>query len=126
MTREEYNKSIEAQLKRVKETLIKKNKEYSTDNSPLHNFHQSAKILRVSPKECALAFMVKHLTSIIYMTQSDIDYPMELWREKLGDAKNYMILIECLVEEEKTMKLYDRLEEEIEFMKEFKNDKIQA
>lgn len=124
MTREEYNKSIEAQLKRVKETLIKKNKEYSTDSSPLHNFHQSAKILRVSPKECALAFMVKHLTSIINMTQSDIDYPMELWREKLGDAKNYMILIECLVEEEKTMKLYDRLEEEIEFMKEFKNDEV--
>ena len=124
MTREEYNKSIEAQLKRVKETLIKKNKEYSTDNSPLYNFHQSAKLLRVSPKECALAFMVKHLTSIIDMTQSDIDYPMELWREKLGDAKNYMILIECLVEEEKTMKLYDRLEEEIEFMKEFKNDEV--
>lgn len=124
MTREEYNKSIEAQLKRVKETLIEKNKEYSTDNSPLHNFHQSAKILRVSPKECALAFMVKHLTSIIDMTQSDVDYPMEIWREKLGDAKNYMILIECLVEEEKTMKLYDRLEEEIEFMKEFKNDEV--
>lgn len=41
MTREEYNKSIEAQLKRVKETLIKKNKEYSTDNSPLHNFHHT-------------------------------------------------------------------------------------
>ena len=39
--------------------------------------------------------------SIIDMLQSDIDYPMELWREKLGDAKNYMILIECLVEEEK-------------------------
>jgi len=124
MTREEYSKSIEAQLKRVKETLIEKNKEYSTDNSPLHNFHQSAKILRVSPKECALAFMVKHLTSIIDMTQSDVDYPMEIWREKLGDAKNYMILIECLVEEEKTMKLYDRLEEEIEFMKEFKNDEV--
>lgn len=104
MTREEYNKSIEAQLKRVKETLIKKNKEYSTDNSPLHNFHQSAKLLRTTPKECALAFMVKHLTSIIDMTQSDIDYPMELWREKLGDAKNYMILIECLVEEEKNEK----------------------
>ena len=68
--------------------------------------------------------MVKHLTSIIDMTQSDIDYPMELWREKLGDAKNYMILIECLVEEEKKMKLYDRLEEEIEFMKEFKNDEV--
>ncbi len=126
MTREEYNKSIEAQLKRVKETLIKKNKEYSTDNSPLHNFHQSAKILRVSPKECALAFMVKHLTSIIDMTQSDTDYPMELWEEKLGDAKNYMILIECLVKEEKTMKLYDRLEEEAEFIKEFQNDEIQA
>ncbi len=119
MTREEYNKSIEAQLKRVKETLIKKNKEYSTDNSPLHNFHQSAKILRVSPKECALAFMVKHLTSIIDMTQSDIDYPMELWREKLGDAKNYMILIECLVEEENTTKLRERLIEEAEFIKEF-------
>ena len=58
------------------------------------------------------------------MTQSDINYPMELWREKLGDAKNYMILIECLVEEEKTMKLYDRLEKEIEFMKEFKNDEV--
>lgn len=68
--------------------------------------------------------MVKHLTSIIDMTPSDIDYPMELWREKLGDAKNYMILIECLVEEEKTMKLYDRLEKEIEFMKEFKNDEV--
>ena len=63
--------------------------------------------------------MVKHLTSIIDMTQSDIDYPMELWREKLGDAKNYMILIECLVEEEKKMKLAERLIEEAEIIKEF-------
>lgn len=105
MTREEYNKSIEAQLKRVKETLIKKNKEYSTDNSPLHNFHQSAKLLRVTPKENAFAFMVKHLISITDMLQSDIDYPMKLWEEKLGDAKNYLFLIECLVEEEKNDKV---------------------
>lgn len=124
MTREEYNKSIEAQLKRVKETLIKKNKEYSTDNSPLHNFHQSAKLLRTTPKESAFAFMVKHLTSITDMLQSGNDYPMELWEEKLGDAKNYLFLIECLVEEERTMKLYERLEKEIEFMKEFKNEEV--
>lgn len=124
MTREEYNKLIEAQLKRVKETLIKKSKEYSTDNLPLHNFHQSAKILRVSPKESAFAFMVKHLTSITDMLQSDTDYPMELWEEKLGDAKNYLFLIECLVQEEKKMKLYERFVEEVEFMEEFKNDEV--
>lgn len=70
--------------------------------------------------------MVKHLTSIIDMTQSDTDYPMELWREKLGDAKNYMFLIECLVQEEKKMKLAERLIEEAEFIKEFQNDEIQA
>lgn len=105
MTREEYNKSIEAQLKRVKETLIKKNKEYSTDSSPLHNFHESAKLLRTTPKKCALAFVAKHLTSIIDMTQSDIDHPIELWEEKLGDAKNYLFLIECLVQEEKNEKV---------------------
>ena len=49
--------------------------------------------------------MVKHLTSITDMLQSDIDYPMELWEEKLGDAKNYLFLIECLVQEEKNEKI---------------------
>ena len=48
--------------------------------------------------------MVKHLTSITDMLQSGNDYPMKLWEEKLGDAKNYLFLIECLVQEEKNEK----------------------
>lgn len=55
-------------------------------------------------KKVRSLFMVKHLTSITDMLQGDNDYPMELWEEKLGDAKNYLFLIECLVQEEKNEK----------------------
>mgnify|MGYP001031495371 CR=1 FL=1 len=104
MTSEEFNKSIEEQIKRIEDSLVKKNKEYADSQPPLHNFHESAKASRTTPIVSAYMFMIKHFTSITDMIQSSKDYPMELWKEKLGDMKNYLILIECLVEEEKANK----------------------
>lgn len=105
LSREEFNKSVQLQLNRIDSTLTKKNTEYATDDFPLHNFYESAKLLRSTPKEAAFAFMVKHLTSITDMVQSNNVYPLELWQEKLGDAKNYLVLIECLIEEELDSKI---------------------
>lgn len=104
MTSEEFSKSVESQIKRIEESLVKKNKEYANTKPPLHNFHESAKASRTTPKIAAFMFMIKHFTSITDMIQSGDDYPMEVWKEKLGDMKNYLILIECLVEEEKANK----------------------
>lgn len=65
MTREEYNKSIEAQLKRVKETLIKKkqrifNRQFTTSQLP---------------PECEnLTSITKRMCARLYGKTSDFNY----------------------------------------------------
>lgn len=100
-TREEFEAYCRGFIEEMERKLIVKNKEYAGDKPPLHNFHKSADILRVNPKETALAFATKHITSIIDMCKDrDGAFSEELWMEKLSDLAVYCALIYCLSQEE--------------------------
>lgn len=101
MDRETYNKLVENLIEKTRDTLVNKNKEYAPGDMPLVNFYRSADILALEPELVALGFQTKHITSVIDMLQSQKDYPLELWEEKLGDMINYCILIYCLIYEKK-------------------------
>ena len=39
------------------------------------------------------------LTDLINDLESGVDHPMTLWEEKIGDAENYLLLLEGLLKE---------------------------
>lgn len=107
MKRELFNQIIEERFEKVKNTLIKKGEEYSTDTDVLHNFNRTAQIGNITPERAAWGFMLKHFTSMSDIVDS-IDkgiYPKEeLLEEKLGDLINYFILLETIIKRDSPTK----------------------
>lgn len=80
----------------ISDTLVTKAREYATDADRLHNFHAAAALLRCTPEQACWAFLAKHLVSIGDMVASGHVQPREKWDEKLGDAINYLLLLEAI------------------------------
>lgn len=100
LTREQFNSISEEFIKEMQRKLIHKNKEYAPADEPLHNFYKSAEILRCTPKEAALAFATKHITSVIDLCKSYETNRDEMWLEKLSDLAVYCALIYNMAIEE--------------------------
>lgn len=102
MTTEEFGKVIRERVDKIWESLGRKGKEYARGDR-LSNFKRSAEKLRCTPERALLGMAVKHDTSILDMVE-DLESgcsnaPLALWEEKIGDAINYLILLEGLVRE---------------------------
>ena len=100
------NKIIRAQIDRCLSIFNAKQDEYITkkdhkDADMLANFQGAAGLMKTTKKRALLGMWVKHLVSISDMCQSDKDYPIELWEEKITDAINYLLLLKCVIVEEK-------------------------
>jgi len=96
MTNEEFEKLFDAVVAQERETLITKAGEYSTDSDRFHNFHAGAAISGQTPARTLWGFLVKHLVSvrdIVDGRKSD----RAMLREKIGDCRNYLILLEALL-----------------------------
>ena len=90
---------INRRLELIKSVLIDKGTEYGADKSAFHNFEQATKLsFHATPQGVAWEFMCKHLQSIKDMIddhqQLDKVPTTEFVEEKIGDAINYLILIE--------------------------------
>lgn len=100
MNRDKFNRIVDARCESIKQTLVKKGAEYSNDINVFHNFDESVGIsFAKSPEMVAWEYMTKHLQSIrdlVELTQHGyIGHPTEaMVNEKIGDAINYLILIE--------------------------------
>lgn len=104
MTEKEFNEIINDRLKKIVLTLRAKGKEYAYNDDRLHNFKRAAEMLRCSHEKALMGMLAKHMVSIMDMVDEveaagDNPYPMKLWEEKLGDAINYLILLEAIVKE---------------------------
>lgn len=100
MNHEEFDKVLLKRIDRIKEVLSSKAKEYSTGSDRLHNFKRAAAMLRVTPEKALIGMFTKHMISILDMVDDldrDKHATLEAWNEKLGDAVNYLILLEALV-----------------------------
>ncbi len=99
---EEFNELLAHILADCSNVLAGKATEYATDFDRLHNFKYAALVEKTIPEQALRGFLTKHVVSVYDMIdglKQGKDYPLSLWREKLGDIRNYTILLEALVTE---------------------------
>lgn len=103
MTPPDFQKVVEKRIERIRSVLGSKQDEYSRGSNPMHNFEVGAEFLDEPPEAYCLQLMTKHLISITDMVldiqDNDKLAKPEVWEEKIGDAINYLILLEALVTE---------------------------
>jgi hypothetical protein len=104
MREEEFNKIVEhVKDKLITKTLDKKGGEYSKDGDVLANIKRMAAIQGCTPEKALTGAWAKHVASILNMVdkleQSNIEYSLKVWDEKIGDAINYLIFLRALAEE---------------------------
>ena len=102
MTNEEFEKIIGTAISRCIDTLQVKQGEYATEDR-LHNFNVAARLLGCTPHTALAGMMAKHTVSVYDLIQrheKDEHIPIELWREKIGDSINYLLLLTAMVEGE--------------------------
>ena len=98
MKKEDFDKILDDQLVICLDILVKKAKEYATEDR-LHNFKVAGHIQACTPEKALAGMMCKHTVSIYDMCNSQNKYPMALWDEKITDNINYMLLLKALVTE---------------------------
>jgi hypothetical protein len=99
LTAAQFDVLLERRLALTKKVLGAKAVEYASEKDRLHNFKQAAAFMRGTPQQALLGFMAKHLVSIVDMIE-DHAVAKEVLPgqidEKIGDAVNYLILLEAL------------------------------
>jgi len=103
MNNEQFNQVVEDRISKIRAILVKKAVEYASDTDRLHNFKVAAQISSkpCTPEQALLGMWRKHLVSVIDIIESGVKPSVELRDEKIGDAINYLILLEALLIEEK-------------------------
>ena len=97
MNTKEFDFIINDAIKHIKKTLAEKRIEYANDDDIFYNFELGAKLSKDSTKEQTLwNYNTKHIASIIGMIFNDVPLNKELVREKIGDAINYLILLQAM------------------------------
>ena len=98
MTREQLEHLFNEVVDNEKKILFSKNDEYSNSEQALSNFYEIAKIQETTPYVALWNLMSKHLYSVHKLvTSSGAGASRELIREKIGDTRNYLILLEALL-----------------------------
>lgn len=109
MNMQRFNELLERRLSLSREVLASKSAEYSTDDDKLHNFKRSAELAnesengRSTPADECCGFMRKHIVSVFGLVNDSSKGGCNrraLIDEKIGDAINYLILLEALLVEE--------------------------
>jgi len=98
MNTEQFENLLEHRLNLIKSTLSNKAKEYAVGDR-LYNFKRAAEILRSTPEKTLMGMFMKHLVSVLDLTENNIKVTEHLVNEKIGDAINYLILLEAILTE---------------------------
>jgi len=93
-----FDEILISRINKMQRTLASKATEYATDDR-LHNFKRAAELQGVTKEQACLGFMTKHLVSILDMIRDNAEgrrISQERIDEKIGDAINYLVLLEAL------------------------------
>ena len=99
-----FEQHTEEILRECFNTLDFKAGEYAADDDRLHNFRVAAGLQQTTPVGALGGMMAKHTISIYDMIRGDargVEYPVELWAEKIKDHINYLLLLWAAVQEGK-------------------------
>jgi len=101
VSEEFFQKVLDKRLSSIKEVLSVKAKEYVRNSDRLHNFNRAAEMRRISREAAIQGMADKHWVSVLDMVD-DLNYTPsvitdEYVEEKIGDAINYLILLEVSI-----------------------------
>lgn len=99
MTVKEFDSLLGDRLYQIHKVLGIKANEYATNEDRLHNFKTAASEFGDTPEEVCKGYMLKHWMSIRDMIVGERPVTKEMIDEKIGDAINYLILLEALLTE---------------------------
>jgi hypothetical protein len=97
-----FNDIVENRIKTIRKVLTAKGAEYAPGADRLHNFNRAALMLGCTRERALIGMWAKHIVSILDIVDSikTRKPPVALIEEKLGDAINYLILLEAILKEE--------------------------
>ena len=101
MTNQDFDKILEERIQKIRAILAYKADEYARGDR-LSNFKKTAALMGCQPENACVYFWMKHVTSIVDLSNDLNDgkcATFGMWQEKIGDAINYLILLEGLVTE---------------------------
>lgn len=75
------------------DTLINKNKRYSSENDALHNFNDGADIFGGTAAEACWGYLTKHLVALRDMVKRNDFSNREDFKEKCQDSINYIRIL---------------------------------
>jgi len=100
MLAKEFDEIVKNRLKLIKEILLKKRAEYAPGGKDrLHNFKRAAAMLGTTQEQALVGMWAKHVVSILDICDGQ-PAGREMIDEKIGDAINYLILLEAALKEE--------------------------
>lgn len=102
MNSSQFDAILSVRIAQMRDTLASKAAEYATETDRLASFKEAAKLTGESPMEALMGMLVKHWVSIqalvgIYATGRQL--ASGAVDEKIGDAINYLVLLEALFRE---------------------------
>jgi hypothetical protein len=99
MNSSQFESILSYRLGQIRETLGSKAKEYAIGDR-LYNFKRAAEISRTTPAKALAGMFMKHMVSVMDLIEGSVPTTVPLINEKLGDAINYLILLEAIFKEE--------------------------
>ena len=89
---------VEQRIDKIRSLLASKAEEYVTGEDRLGNFKAGAEMSGLTPKQYLFANLTKHMVCVRDIVHGKLDSKHS--DEKIGDAINYLILLEALIAEE--------------------------
>jgi len=104
-----FNVMLAKRIEATERVLASKNKEYASDMDKLHNFKRAGAMENCTPEKALVGMWAKHIISLLDIvdkintdaeeTYTPKELTKEMLEEKIGDAINYLILLEALIKE---------------------------
>ena len=93
---------FDEQVRLCADTLQKKTKEYTGDDTDrLGAFKSAAALQHTTPQRALAGMMAKHIISIYDMCFTDRKtFELAVWEEKITDSLNYLFLLKAVIKEE--------------------------
>ena len=93
--------AFDEQVRLCADTLQKKTKEYTGDDTDrLGAFKAAAALQHTTPERALAGMLAKHIVSLYDMCfDNDTDYGISTWDEKITDSLNYLFLLKAIVKE---------------------------
>ena len=100
MQREEFEKLLMELDGNSLETLIQKNKMYSSPDDALHNFNEGGEVFGGTAAEACWGYLTKHLVALRDKVKRNDFSNREDFMEKCQDSINYIRFLWCIGNEE--------------------------